>query len=48
MRPQVRQYYAGDARQYAALQWARRAERWVKMRVCCQVYPHLLPPPIAR
>lgn len=45
---EVRSYYKSDAAMYAALQWARRADRWVTMRVCRRTYPHLLPPPIER
>jgi hypothetical protein len=46
--PEVRSYYTSDARVFRALQWVRRAERWVKIRMCRRPYPHLIPPPIER
>ncbi len=45
---EVRRYYAGDARAYAFIQAARRADRWWQRRVRRRVYPYFLPPPIDR
>jgi Family of unknown function (DUF6206) len=44
----VRAHYRRDARTYAAIQAARRADRWWHRRVLHRPYPYLLPPPIAR
>ena len=45
---QVRQHYEGDARTYAFIQAARRADRWVWTTVLRRQYPYLLPPRIDR
>ena len=45
---EVRRYYAGDARAYAFIQAARRADRWWQRHVRRRVYPYFLPPPIDR
>lgn len=45
---EVRAHYKTDARVYAGIQAARRADRWWHQRVLGQPYPYLLPPPIDR
>lgn len=47
-RADVARHYARDARTYAAVQAARRADRWWHRRVLRRPYPYLLPPRIAR
>lgn len=47
-REEVARHYARDARTYAAIQAARRADRWWQRRVLRRPYPYLLPPRIER
>ena len=47
-RAEVESYYASDARTYAFLQAARRADRWLQRDVLGRAYPYVLPPPIDR
>jgi hypothetical protein len=46
--PEVRKFYAGDARLWRAMLAVRRADRWWQRRVRRRAYPFLLPPPIER
>lgn len=46
--PEVRSHYASDARSYAMIQSARRADRWFHRHVLRRSYPYLLPPRIDR
>ncbi|MHB8875046.1 MAG: DUF6206 family protein [Myxococcaceae bacterium] len=46
--PEVRAYYADDARTWALLLWARRMDRWWQRKVRRRVYPFLLPGPVER
>ena len=41
-------HYEGDAKSYALIQLARRADRWVHQRILRKPYPYLLPPRIER
>ncbi len=45
---EIRDYYSGDARAYAFLQSARRADRWWQRSILRRTYPYFLPPPIDR
>lgn len=45
---EVRAHYLSDARTYAWLQGARRADRWIYRNVLRKPYPYLLPPRIDR
>jgi hypothetical protein len=45
---EVRHHYRGDARSYAFIQSARRADRWFQETVLRRTYPFLLPPKIDR
>lgn len=45
---EVSAYYRDDARTYALLLWARRADRWWQRKVRGRCYPYFLPPPIER
>ena len=45
---EVRAHYKSDARTYAFIQSARRADRWIYRNVLRKPYPYLLPPRIAR
>jgi hypothetical protein len=45
---EVRAHYRSDARTYALMQAARRADRWVYRNVLRKPYPYLLPPRIDR
>jgi hypothetical protein len=45
---EVRAHYKSDARTYAFVQAARRADRWVYRNVLRRPYPYLLPPRIDR
>jgi Family of unknown function (DUF6206) len=45
---EVRAHYRSDARTYALVQAARRADRWVYRNVLRKPYPYLLPPRIDR
>jgi hypothetical protein len=47
-RVEVERYYRSDARTYAFLQAARRADRWLQRRVLAREYPYLLPPRLDR
>ncbi len=44
----IRAYYASDARTYAWIQAARRADRWVHRRILRRPYEYLLPPRVER
>lgn len=45
---EVRDHYQSDARTYAFVQAARRADRWVYQKILRKPYPYLLPPRIER
>ncbi len=45
---EVRVHYRSDARTYALIQAARRADRWVFQNLLRRPYPYLLPPRIDR
>jgi hypothetical protein len=45
---EVHAHYKADARIYAGIQAARRADRWWHLHVLRRPYPYLLPPPIDR
>lgn len=45
---EVRAHYESDARTYAFVQAARRADRWVYRNILRRPYPYLLPPRIDR
>jgi hypothetical protein len=45
---EVRAHYKSDARTYAFVQAARRADRWIYRNVLRRPYPYLLPPRIDR
>lgn len=45
---EVARYYRDDARTYAWIQAARRADRWVHRYLLWRTYPYLLPPPVHR
>jgi len=44
----VRAYYTSDARTYAWIQAARRADRWFHRHILRRPYGYLLPPPVER
>ena len=45
---EVRRHYRDDARSYALIQAARRADRWFQQTILRKTYPFLLPPKIDR
>jgi hypothetical protein len=45
---EVRAHYKADARTYALVQAARRADRWAHQKILRKPYPYLLPPRIER
>lgn len=45
---EVQAHYRSDARTYALIQAARRADRWLHRQVLRKPYPYLLPPRIER